>query len=92
MQFSWSNANLRMGAAHPWSDFSGCGCTRRTRSNVIPDQDLITCLTISYPRSGAKVPLALLQCVINSTNLGQRTKFSIGAATTQEWSLMARAR
>ena len=24
------------GAAHPWSDFSGCGCTRRIPSNVIP--------------------------------------------------------
>ena len=31
MQFSLSNANLRT-----WSDFSGCGRTRRTRSNAIP--------------------------------------------------------
>ena len=37
MHFSWSNADFRTGAVHPWSDFSGCERTRRTRPNVIPE-------------------------------------------------------
>ena len=31
-----NSAVLRTGAAHPLLDFSGCGCTRRTRSNGAP--------------------------------------------------------
>ena len=31
---------LRTGAAHPLPNFSGCGRTRRTRSNEAPDLDM----------------------------------------------------
>ena len=33
--------HLRTGAGHPWSDFSGCGCTRHTRTNVILEIQLM---------------------------------------------------
>ena len=55
MQFSWSNANLRTGAAHPWSDFSGCGCTRRTHSNVIPVYRFFSRLNVPFAISLSNV-------------------------------------